>query len=149
MGYILYKTDHFSISNSFEELKSDKTLTVQKVNVSLYMELGIFLKKSGISLVTRPEHIYFMLYIDVIGDQQSIGHTLPNTIFQKLALIEYSQSEKLSIFNHIRFGLSDGIMDQLNFLKTTKFVIDWLKSQPNCSKMNEVMVSQSWSVRFQ
>ena len=115
MGYILYKTDHFSISNSFEELKSDKTLTVQKVNVSLYMELGIFLKKSGISLVTRPEHIYFMLYIDVIGDQQSIGHTLPNTIFQKLALIEYSRSEKFDTFGYIDFSFDDKNMALLNF----------------------------------
>ena len=102
-----------------------------------------------ISPVTRAEHIYFMLYIDVIGDQQSTGHTLPNTIFQKLALIEYSQSEKLCIFSPIRFGLSDGFVGQLNFLKPTKFVIYWLKTRPDCSKMNEVMVSRRYSVRFQ
>ena len=68
MGCILYETDHFSISNSFENLKSDKTLTVQKVNVSLYMELRKFLKKSELSLVTRAQPIYFMLYIDTIWD---------------------------------------------------------------------------------
>ena len=97
MGCILYKTDHFSISNLFEELKSDKTLAVQKVNVSLYMELGKFLKKSEISLVTRAQPIYFMLYIDVIWDQQSIGDSLPDTILQKLALIEYSRSENVRV----------------------------------------------------
>ena len=80
-----------------------------------------------------------MLYIGTTWDQQSIGDSLPDTILQKLALIEYSRSEKFDIFSYTDFSFDDKNLVQLNFFQVIKIEIDWLKSQPDCSKMKEVM----------